>query len=277
MKNIPLSFLFFIFIQNFSFPQDINIYSAENRRQFADYLYCQKDYLRAVYEYEEISGSVSNDTIRFKIGLAYLKMGKYDSASVSFSQLRVNSNFIQEAKTEFFKSKFLLGNFDILDRSTDNYLPIRQLNAFTYLFDYKPLPAKNIFLSPFEGNNKVAVSDFYERKSNPPYKNELTAILLSTIIPGAGKIYTKEYSDGIIAFLVTSLMGYISYTDFKADHKFRGWLFAGLSAFFYGGNIYGSAASTQIYNAHINFQLDSDMKLFLEEKDYFVPDYEFCK
>ena len=154
---------------------------------------------------------------------------------------------------------------------------MKQLNTFAYLFDYKPLPTKNILLSPFEGNNKMSVSDFYDRKSNPPYKSELTAVILSTIIPGAGKIYTKEYSDGIIAFLVTSLMGYISYTDFKADHKFRGWLFAGLTAFFYGGNIYGSAASAQIYNAQVNFRLDSDMKLFLEEKDYFVPDYEFCK
>ena len=66
-------------------------------------------------------------------------------------------------------------------------------------------------------------------------------------------------------------------SDFKADHKFRDWLFAGLTAFFYGGNIYGSATSAQIYNAHVNFQLNSDMKLFLEDKDYFVPDYEFCK
>ena len=277
MKKLLLPFLFLILIQNFSFPQDVNLYSAENRKQFADYLYCQKDYLRAIDEYEEIPSSVSNDTIRFKIGLAYLKMGKYDSASVSFTQIGVNSYFFNNAKMEFFKSQFLSGNFDTLDHGTNNYLTARQLNAFAYLFDYKPLPTKNIFLSPFEGNDKIAVSDFYERKLNPPYKNELTAVILSTLIPGAGKIYTKEYSDGIIAFLVTGLMGYISYTDFKADHKFRDWLFAGLTAFFYGGNIYGSATSAQIYNAHVNFQLNSDMKLFLEDKDYFVPDYEFCK
>jgi hypothetical protein len=277
MKKIHLLFLFLIFLQNLLFPQDANIYSARNRRLFADYLYGQKDYLRAINEYVEIPGLVSNDTIRFKIGLAYLKIGKYDSASVQFSNVGDNSYFIDEAKKEFFKSQFLLGNYDTLYRSTNNYMPVKQLNTFAYLFDRKDLPSKNLLLSPFEGNNKNMVSDFYERKLNPPYKSELTSVILSTIIPGAGKIYTKEYSDGIIAFLVTGLMGYISYTDFKADHKFRGWLFAGLTAFFYGGNIYGSAASAQIYNAQVNFKLNSDMKLFLEEKDYFVPDYEFCK
>ena len=277
MKKIHLLFLFLIFLQNLLFPQDADIYSTGNRRLFADYLYCQKDYLRAVNEYQDITSLAANDTIRFKTGLAYLKMGKYDSASVHFSKVGDNSHFINEAKTEFYKSQFLLGNYDALYRSTDNYLPLKQLNTFAYLFDQKDLPSENILLSPFEGNNKNMVSDFYERKLNPPYKSELTAVILSTIIPGAGKIYTKEYSDGIIAFLVTGLMGYISYTDFKADHKFRGWLFAGLTGFFYGGNIYGSAASAQIYNAQVNFKLNSDLKLFLEDKDYFVPDYEFCK
>ena len=277
MKNISLPFLFLILLQNFSFPQDVNLYSTENRKQFADYLYCQKDYLRATYEYLAISDSVSNDTIRFKIGLAYLKMGKYDSSSTRFSGIGRNSYFYNNARMEYNKSQFLHGNYDSLDPDKDNYDPVKQLKSFAYLFDYKTLPAKEIFISPFVGNNRAALSDFYERKSNPPYKSELTAAILSTIIPGAGKIYTKEYSDGIIAFIVTSLMGYIAYTDFKANHKFREWLFTGLTAFFYGGNIYGAAASAQIYNAQINFRLSSDMKLFLEEKDYFVPDYEFCK
>ena len=178
---------------------------------------------------------------------------------------------------EFFKSQFLLGNYDTLNWGTYYYPSVKQLNTFAYLFDDRSLPSKDKFLSPFEGKDKFILSDFYERKSNPPYKSEFTSVLLSTIIPGAGKIYTEEYSDGIIAFLVTGLMGYISYTDFKADHKFRGWLFAGLTAFFYGGNIYGSAASAQIYNARINFNLNSDLKIYLQEKEYFIPDYEFCK
>ena len=106
---------------------------------------------------------------------------------------------------------------------------------------------------------------------------ELTAGILAALLPGAGKIYTNNYSDGIFAFLVTGIISYISYTDFKAHHQFRGWLFAGLTSFFYGGNIYGSVASVQIYNAGINFKLNSDMKIYLEENNYFVPDYEFCK
>jgi TM2 domain-containing membrane protein YozV len=276
LKNILLPFLFLlILIQNNSFSQDTSLFSKENRKEFADYLYCQKDYLRAIDEYESIMGSSGNDTLRFRIGMGYLKMGKYEPASSSFSKVGSGSDFYDNARMEYFKSQFLLSNFDKLEGSV--YLPVKKLNAFSYLLDYKTLPAKDIMLNPFTGNDRIAVSDFYERKLNPAYKSELTAVILSTLVPGAGKIYTKEYSDGIIAFLVTGILGYISYTDFKADHNFRGWLFAGLSTFFYAGNIYGSAASAQIYNAKVDFKLSSDMKLFLENKDYFVPDYEFCK
>ena len=64
--------------------------------------------------------------------------------------------------------------------------------------------------------------------------------------------------------LLTGLFGYIAYTDFKADHKVRGWIFSGVAAFFYAGNIYGSAASAQIYNAKIKFDFESEVQNFLE-------------
>lgn len=268
----------FILFQNFSYPQESDLYSSENRKLFADFLYCQKDYLRAADEYKEILRLTDIDTLHFKIGLSYLKTGSFDSASVYFNNVKLNSLLYNYSRQEYYKSQFLLNHFDILERGYSLFQPVNKLYEFSSLLGYKELPGdKGKFLLPFDGNEKGTVSDFYDRKLNPPYKNELTAGVLSALIPGAGKIYTKNYADGIYAFLVTGLMSYISYTDFKADHQFRGWLFAGLTAFFYGGNIYGSVASVQIYNAGINFKLNSDLKFYLDEKNYFMPDYEFCK
>ena len=100
---------------------------------------------------------------------------------------------------------------------------------------------------------------------------------MSALIPGSGKIYAGEIGDGIIAAIATGLCGYLAYDNFKAKHNFRGWLFGGLSAFFYAGNIYGSAASAQIYNAGIQFDFVNDVKIYLNKKNYFTPEYEFCK
>jgi len=278
MKNILYLIFILLLFQNYSYTQETDLYSLGNRRLFADFLYCQKDYLRAADEYKEILRLSDSDTLHLKIGLSYLKSGSLDSASVYFGHVKINSLLYDYSRQAYYKCQFLLNHFDIVELGPYYYNPVDKLYKFSSLLGYKELPVnKEKFLRPFEADERRAAFDFYDRKLNPPYKNELTAAVLAALIPGAGKIYTQNYTDGIFAFLATGLMSYISYTDFNAHHQFRGWLFAGLASFFYGGNIYGSIASVQIYNAGINFKLNSDMKFYLEDKNYFVPDYEFCK
>ena len=132
-------------------------------------------------------------------------------------------------------------------------------------------------MSPFNSGEERVVKKFYLEKINPPYKSETAAVLLSILIPGAGKIYSDQIGDGIFAAIATGLCGYLAYDNFRAEHNFRGWIFSGLTAFFYAGNIYGSAASAQIYNAGIRFNFSKDVKLYLEQQNYFTPEYDFCR
>ena len=90
-----------------------------------------------------------------------------------------------------------------------------------------------------------------------------------------GKIYTGEIGDGITAFLSTAVSAYLAYSNFKNDHQFRGWLFTGLTAFFYTGNIYGSAVSAQTYNARIQINFEKEVKLFFEQRNYFLPRMDY--
>ena len=112
---------------------------------------------------------------------------------------------------------------------------------------------------------------------NPPNKNPLIASVLSAIIPGAGKIYTGDIGDGIFTFLTTGVFTFLAYDNFKAEHNFRGWLFSGLAVMFYGGNIYGSFASAQIHNARIKYEFNLQLDSFIKLKNYFIPQYDFCK
>jgi TM2 domain-containing membrane protein YozV len=112
---------------------------------------------------------------------------------------------------------------------------------------------------------------FVNRKKNPDYKNPLIAAILSGIIPGAGKIYSKRYEDGLVALVLTGLFTYLGYDNLNANHDFRGWLFTSLAFGFYAGNIYGSAASVQIYNANVDYELNTDIDEYLEQNNYFLP------
>ena len=151
-----------------------------------------------------------------------------------------------------------------------------QFGNAALLLAIKELPQKEVFLIPFEADDKNTLSNFYDAKKNPTYKNEFLAGILSGIIPGAGKIYTQNYGDGITAFLFTGLLSYLAYTNFENDHSTRAWIFTALGGGFYLGNIYGSIASVQIFNAKLNFEFNEGVKFFIEQNNYFTPDYDFC-
>lgn len=280
------SYIFLCFIITaISSAQQIDFNSPRNIKSFADHLFCEKDYLRAIDEYEKYLSFEMNDTIKFKIASGYFFMHDYEKATQKFLVFKPESDFYFNARLEILKSQFLKNDSlafykmadEIISSNSQFSVNALKLKNISVLLNENISLSKNEFLSPFADSTKIIASEFYDWKLNPPYKSELLSGILSTIIPGAGKIYTKEYGDGITAFILTGLLGYLAYNNFENDHNFRAWIFTGLGAFFYAGNIYGSVASAQIYNARINFEFRDGLKLFLEQKNYFTPVYEYCK
>jgi len=263
----------------------IDFQSPQNIKLFADFLFCDKDYLRAIDEYEKYLTMVDDDSVGFKIAIGYFNMNDQYNAYQKLSLTKESSPFYEQSKIEMLKSLYLQNIDSSFYSSADiliNSESIYSKNAFrlkntSLLLRKNELPEKNIFLIPFYNDEEHTISNFYDLKKNPPYKSEIWAGVLSTIIPGSGKIYTENYGDGITAFILTGLFGYLAYTNFKHDHQTRAWIFTAVGAGFYLGNIYGSVASAQIFNAKVNFDFDEGVKFYLEEKNYFTPVYDFCK
>ena len=269
-----------VFSQNDSSGQK-GIYSPVNIKKFADFLFCTEDYLRAAMEYEKYLNINFNDTVEFKIGLAYSYTENYKRSESWFKRVNKSSHYFNDAQDQYFKSLFESGDYYSMRNDFVNKFNIsetaRKLYYLSYLFTGDKLPPQKDFFSSFSPGEKMTVKKFYLEKKNPPYKSETAAVIMSILIPGTGKIYSGHLGDGIIAAIATGLCGYLAYDNFKAEHNFRGWIFSGLTAFFYAGNIYGSAASAQIYNAGIQFDFEKDVKLFLKKQNYFMPEYGFCR
>ena len=281
VKVIGLIFIFFTSV----FPQIIDFQSPNNIKQFADFLFCDKDYLRAIDEYGKYLKTNDDDTIQFKIALGYSLINDQTHALQSFSLIANSSPFYEQSRMERLKSLFLKNSDSLFYLSANELInsnspysnSAHRLNNTSLLLTENDLPEKEKFLIPFVNDEKSILNNFYDSKKNPPYKSSALAGILSAIIPGTGKIYTKNYGDGITAFLLTGLFSYLAYTNFDHNHPTRAWIFTALGAGFYAGNVYGSVASAQIFNAKINFEFDEGVKLFLEENNYFTPVYDFCK
>jgi TM2 domain-containing membrane protein YozV len=262
-----------------------DFFSPENRMNFGNKLFCEKDYLRAIYEYRAFLGKTNNDTIRFKVAFALQEMEKYDESIDNFKSLFFNSYLESPARLSFYKSHFLKNDFQRFRQlaTQELYLgdkilsPIKKLYQVSYLIE-NSLPDSASFINVFEDDERDQMLKLFLQKKYPNYKSESTATILSAIIPGLGKIYADEIGDGITSFLLTGILGFLAYNNFENNHPTRGWIFSGLAAYFYAGNIYGSAAAVQNFNAGINFNFDADLNFYLNSKEYFIPKPDFlCK
>lgn len=285
MKLTLIITVFFV-IPNLAQNGHFNFHSPENKKKFADYLFCEGDYLRAVEEYESIRDIIRNDTIDFKIMICYSEIGLYQKSNLNFNLFN-HSEFSEKAEKLYLKNRFRdaplefhviseLGAYPFPDSISENINYFEKLTSISYLFCENRIVTKKIILNPFEQVEKEKISTFYDWKIDPPYKSHVLAGILSAVIPGSGKMYVGEWGDGVTALLVTGLFAFLAYDNFKANHNTRAWIFTGLGSFFYAGNIYGSIASAQIFNARIDFEFKDGLNLFIQQKNYFMPKYDFC-
>ena len=286
MKIFALLFFYLSLVPvHFAQEKQLDFNSQKNIKKFADYLFCGKDYLRAAVEYQRLNEYKENDTVIFKTALSYFFIGDYHSSIDNFSKISYSSSFYENSNMEQMKARYLMNDFEGMRAFYNNNFfekenssePGKKLFNFSYLKTEDKLPVKEKFLIPFDSPDRNKISSFYDWKNDPPYKSPVVAGILSAVIPGSGKIYTNDISDGIAAFLVTGVFAFLAYDNFRANHKTRAWIFTGLTTFFYTGNVYGSVAAAQIYNAKITFDFNDGLNVFLQSKNYFGQVYDFCK
>lgn len=257
-----------------------NLYhSPDNIRLFADYLFCQNDYLRAIEEYKRLENSDISDTLIFKIGYSYLQINEYNLANKYFDMIEKGSSLRSLAVNYNSLSFYLVKDFTSLrnNNKSNSHLDITDSKK---LFLVSSILNENIFppndeIIIFDYSDRVFVNDLIVKKKFPDYKSPTVAGILS-IIPGVGKFYTKNYTDGITSFLLTGLFTFLAYDNLRSVHRFRGYFFSVVSAGFYLGNIYGSVVSAYRYNRNYDEKIITETNDYLKQKNYFIKKVDFC-
>jgi tetratricopeptide (TPR) repeat protein len=248
----------------------VDYYSPENIRTFADFLYQQKDFIRAGWEYDRLkvltTNAVISDSALFKAGLAYMKGGDYDRAEQRFQSL-INENkatpLIMDSKYYYARVGYFQGKLlqvsDFLeeqDYHNDRQLVLNgslDILALTYarmnLWDKaKDIGCKNRYGLPSEHSSTLCSLVVDGQKL--PQKSEFKACLLSAVVPGAGKLYAHRKTDALFAFILVGMTSWQAYEGFDRDgsSSVQGWIYGVLAGGLYLGNIYGAAVSVDIFN-----------------------------
>ncbi len=258
-----------------------NIYHSQlNIKIFGDYLFCQKDYLRAIEEYNRLDSVLFSDTMICKLGYSYLQIGDYESSSKYFDDIESLSplksySVNYKSLNYYLKNDLILLRENIELNQSLNITDSKKLLLVSEIMNNKKLPSNKELLI-FNHSEKIFINDLIQKKRNPDYKSPTVAGILS-IIPGFGKFYTKNYSDGLTSLLITGLFSFLAYDNFKNSHQFRGYLFSVTALGFYLGNIYGSVASAYRYNRNYDEIIMIEVDDYLTQKNYFIQKVNFCE
>jgi len=239
----------------YCYSQDL--YDMENSKKYAEYLFSGRQYKLAAEEYERLVFFDSSNII-FKLRLvkSYRLTGDLRSGITQINSF-YGINMPEPMAIEFVKLQLLSDSLKVVNDflSLNNTISpeskvIYQSCDLLLSGDYKGadmLVKTSVVRNPSFPKNLISLS---ESAARTKFKSPFIAAVFSSIIPGTGKFYTKNWADGIFSILFVAGNAWQSYRGFK-EHGIKsayGWAFGTLSASFYIGNIFGSAKAARRYN-----------------------------
>ncbi len=276
-KLLLMIFLTVVLLPFAAAEEPIEYYTPENVHKFADFLYEQGDYLRAAGEYQRYlfylsEASGESEQIRYKIALCYRFAGENEQAIRNFEillQSRPQRQFASRAYYQIGATYFLMDEFgqsaqflsEVLPRIVDaqQHAEAEQLIGLSYLMQKQWSEAGEVFKT-LQGSDVIAVrakasvyQSYAAAGAQLPTCSPFLAGVLSTVVPGAGRLYTGRLGDALTSLVTVGLAGWQAYDGFQREglSSVKGWTLGTLGGIFYVGNIYGSVVSARVYNQNV--------------------------
>ncbi|MFN8257880.1 MAG: hypothetical protein U0W24_19440 [Bacteroidales bacterium] len=268
MKKNKFAFLFLIYgVLSFHYALSQDLRDADHTRKFAEYLFKTRQYVLASEEYERlVYFEPQNTEARLRLIQVYRFSGKYQVALNRLEYFYYDSiqYLNQEFAKEYYKNLVLDKNnpkaLDFLNKNINLDQAYRQTHQLGTLLLEKQWDTAFYFALKHPVTNEKKNADLHAlafRSKDAGYKKPFTAAIMSTIVPGTGKMYTKNWKDGFLSMMFVGVNTWQAYRGFSKSGKnsVYGWVFAGLATGFYIGNIFGSHKSAKKYNKKIDDDL----------------------
>ncbi len=250
-----------------------NLLDYDNSLKFARYLKSTGQYNFAMEEFERLNFHWPQDTtISLELVQTYRLNRQCDRLDNSFELLRNNIYqhhslpaakeylaFTLTCKSEsdrFFDISSLLRPHEKSFYDLSYYwVTERYDSAFVYCNENRDL---------IMSNNPGLFRLTYNFE-NEKYKSPALAALMSVVIPGSGKAYSKRWGDAIVSFLFVGSNAYASYRAFskKGVKSVNGWIFGTLAFSFYSANIWGSAKAAKTYNSDMQKRYQDNAEIII--------------
>jgi hypothetical protein len=272
-------FIFILFGPNHYLCHSQDLYNKEHSQEYAEYLSSSQQHALAAEEYERLV-YFDNSSVGYKYKLikSYRLSGNLKSGIKRIYSIYGKSldTVPQMLASEFVKLQLLTDSLTVAGSfirhsklSPENKAVFQSYNLLL-IGQYKEA-------SLFAGESATiypafpsAVLNLSQKAAKIKLKNPFIAAGFSAIVPGTGKFYTRNWSDGLFSILFVAGNAWQAYRGFN-EHGIKsgyGWAFASLSASFYIGNIIGSAKAAKRYNKNKKNEVDNQVFEFIRADNF---------
>lgn len=255
IKLVAVSISFFSI--SIAMAQDIT--DANHSFVFAQYLFRSQQYSFAAEEFERVLYFNPADTASAVMLLSSYRLASDFETGISRG-IGIKESGIKNPRLNSELAKLYLTSGDI-DRLTEligaEDFPVQKLpywKACTSLLNSNYSEAVRVLESAADSSQSyLKLYSITSSQSLERYKSPFVAASLSVLIPGSGKVYTGDWKDGVVSFLIIGANAFQAYRGFSSQgtRSGYGWFFASTGFVFYTGNIWGSAKAAKVRNKNI--------------------------
>jgi tetratricopeptide (TPR) repeat protein len=250
------------------FATEISYGDVEKQFYFAESLFSEGDYDRAITEYKRFIFLYPEDRRAensfLRIIESYHKEGKWNQAIEAvknFSAGYKDSSFIEDAKylkglaeNELKQYENALLTFqEIINGGSLKYRDKSIFQSAIILMNMEEWQKAQQMFQEVPQTSSLAFSSkvFYSGLENIeqiPQKSTSLAGTLATLLPGAGHLYTGRYQDAIMTFLLNGAFIWAGIELFQHDNRVAGGIVSFFELGWYVGNIYSAINCAHKYN-----------------------------
>ena len=223
----------------------------------------QGNYDAAITEYKRFLFFHPDDArigeVYHNIGLAYKAQGLWTEAVIALRTatfLAINNETKSAYQLALAVTLIATKNYDLAQLELIKVvlrkpsLPLFRralfLQGVTYIYQFRWEEARSV-LQDYTADESLDA--LFEAALNMPQKSLKVARVLSTILPGAGQVYTGDWRDSLNAFLLNGALGFLTIDAVFAGHYTDAALWGGLIFLrYYRGNTFRAEEAVKQFN-----------------------------
>lgn len=249
---------------------------------FGKYLYLEKDYSRAIGEFKKalhlnsLACLNKSDSLNYLLGDSYFRLSDYPlSNRYLFDISNKHSSLYNKAMIQIGKNYILNGSADtavaFIRGVRNSFVSEACSEKLSQLLVAGHLSLNNHQLASATlvetGLQDKKLSQIVSEQRNFHPKSPVVAGMLSSVVPGAGKVYAGNLDDGLMSMFTIGLLGFRAFIEYKRDGigSVNFLAFSLISLYFYVGNVFGSVVSAKQFNQRHHHDIQVNIIDFVHE------------